>query len=51
VHKICAGGAVQLLLPPENITISSSKSRIGEESVGASVYEEEAEQSHHEAQE
>jgi hypothetical protein len=45
VHKRYAGGAVQLLLPPENITINSPKKRMGKESVRTFIKEEEAEQS------
>jgi hypothetical protein len=47
VHKKCAGGAVQLLLPPENITINLSKKRSGEESVRAYINGDEEKQSHH----
>jgi hypothetical protein len=45
VHKRYAGGAVQLLLLPENITINSPKKRMGKESVRTFIKEEEAEQS------
>jgi hypothetical protein len=46
MHKRYAGGAVQLLLLPENITINSPKKRMGKESVRTFIKEEEeAEQS------